>query len=83
MHLKVHQTGSQLVGVELGRIGGLGDFRTALGAICQKSKPFPICASPFAHFPFITTSAIFLLVLYTSVSLFPHQDLTSAQSKRT
>lgn len=33
-------------GRELGRFGGSGDFRTALRAICQKSKPFPISASP-------------------------------------
>ncbi len=35
-------------GRELGRFGGSGDFRTALRAICQKSKPFPISASPFS-----------------------------------
>lgn len=66
---------SQLPGVELGRFGGSGDFRTALGAICQKSKPFPISASPFSlstRCPSlsITTSAFFLL-FHTPSSLFP------------
>ena len=33
-------------GREEWKFGGSGDFRTALGAISQKSKPFPIWASP-------------------------------------
>ena len=66
-----------LARVELGRFGGLGDFRAALGSVCQKSKPFPICASPSPHSPTlsvppsITTSAFPLLTSYTQNPEYP------------
>ena len=84
-------------GREEWKFGGSGDFRTALGAISQKSKPFPIWASPlFLSLSlslslllslFITTSA-FSLLCHTPSSLFPTyyslihpEDFTSRPSR--
>lgn len=64
-------------GAGLRRFGGSGDFRTALGAICQKSKPFPISASLTHSLSLslpslsITTSAFFLPCHTPSPPLFP------------
>lgn len=78
---KKKQRSIRRLGVRLGRCGGSGDFRTALGAICQKPKPFPISAS-HVSLPLslpslsITTSAFFLPshtpLLTVSHLFFPH-----------
>lgn len=66
---KVWRTVSQRV--ESWVRGGLGDFHMALGAICQKSKPFPIALLSFSLPSVSITSAFFLLVSYTPSSPFP------------
>lgn len=85
---KVLHSVSQLVGSWTEEVWRFrGDFHTALGAICQKSKPFPIFASPFSFsllLPslFITTSA-FLLICHTPFLTVSHLFFSQTPSNFT